>query len=109
MIFLGGQVSLDKEQAVVHPDDLTAKTHQAMQHIGTIPTDLGADFDDVCKFMAVYQGDCGAEDLHRNLPIRSSYFNNPGPASTGVSLPALAYDSMVVEIDAYAIIDESAG
>lgn len=42
MIFLGGQVSLDKEQAAVHPDDLTAKTHQATQYIGTIPTDLGA-------------------------------------------------------------------
>ena len=108
MIFLGGQVSLDQKGAAVHPDDLTAQTHQAMQHIGTILNDLGADYDDVCKIMAVYQGDCGAEDLHRNLPIRSSYFNNPGPASTGVPLPALAYDSMVIEIDAYAMIDDSA-
>ena len=109
MIFLGGQVSLDENGTAVHPDDLTAQTHQAMQHIGTILNDLGADYDDVCKIMTVYQGDCGAEDLHRNLPVRSSYFNDPGPASTGVPLPALTYDSMVIEIDAYAMIDESEG
>lgn len=108
MIFLGGQVALDKKGVAVHPGDLTAQTHQAMRHIGTILNDLGADYNDVCKVMTVYQGDCGAEDLHRNLPIRSSYFNNPGPASTGVPLPALAYDAMVIEIDTYAMINESA-
>ncbi len=108
MIFLGGQVSLDENGTAAHPDDLTAQTHQAMKHIGTILNDLGADYDDVCKIMAVYQGDCGAEDLHQNLPIRSSYFNDPGPASTGVPLPVLAYDGMVIEIDAYAMFDESA-
>ena len=108
MIFLGGQVSLDEHGTAVHPDDLTAQTHQAMKHIGTVLNDLGADYDDVCKIMTVYRGDCGAEDLHRNLPIRSSYFNNPGPASTGIPLPVLAYDAMNIEIDAYAMIDESA-
>lgn len=106
MVFLGGQVSLDKNGVAVHPDNLAAQTHQAMRHIGTILNDLGARYDDVCKIMTVYKGDCGAEDLHRNLPIRSSYFNEPGPASTGVPLPALAYDSMVIEIDAYAMIDD---
>ena len=38
-----------------------------------------------------------------NLPIRSSYFSDPGPATTGIPLPALAYDSMVIEIDIYAM------
>ncbi|MDD9981936.1 MAG: hypothetical protein OXU81_11360, partial [Gammaproteobacteria bacterium] len=46
---------------------------------------------------------CGAEALHANLPIRSSYFSDPGPATTGVPLPGLAYDAMVVEIDAFAM------
>ena len=105
MIFLGGQVSLDKQGGAVFPDDLTAQTHQAMQHIGTILKDLGADYDDVCKVLTVYKGDCGAEDLHKNLPIRSSYFSEVGPASTGVPLPVLAYDSMVVEIDIYAMVE----
>ncbi len=103
MIFLGGQVSLDKRGRAVHPDDLSSQTHQAMVHIGTILEELGASYDDVCKVTTVYHGDCGPEALNANLPIRSSYFRDPGPASTGVPLPALAYDSMMIEIDIFAM------
>ena len=105
MIFLGGQVSLDKQGQAVNPGDLTAQTHQAMAHIRTILEALGAGFDDVCKVMAVYQGGCGAEALNQNLPIRSSYFDEPGPATTGVPLPVLAYEGMCIEIDIYAMVD----
>ena len=45
----------------------------------------------------------GAEALHANLPIRSSYFADPGPATTGIPMPVLAYDAMMVEIDAFAM------
>ena len=103
MIFLGGQVSLDKKGRALYPNDLPAQTHQAMQHIGTILNELGADYDDVCKITTVYQGDCGSETLHGNLSIRASYFRDPGSATTGVPLPALAYESMVIEIDTFAM------
>ena len=107
MIFLGGQVSLDKRGRAVHPNDLSAQTHQAMAHIGTILRELGADYEDVCKLITMYAGGCGAEALHANLPIRSSYFSELGPATTGVPLPGLAYDAMVVEIDAFAMRRQS--
>ena len=103
MIFTGGQVSLDKTGAAVHPDDLSAQTHQAMVHIGTILKEIGADYGDVCKMIAIYQGDCGPDALNANLPIRSSYFEDPGPATTGIPAPVLSYPSMVVEIDAFAM------
>jgi enamine deaminase RidA (YjgF/YER057c/UK114 family) len=105
MIFLGGQVSLDKQGRAVHPGDLALQTRQAMVHIGTILEDLGADYGDVCKIIAVYQGRCGEHDLHDNLAIRSSFFADPGPATTGVPLPKLAYPDMVIEIDAFAMTD----
>ncbi len=104
MIFLGGQVALDKRGSAVHPNDLSAQTHQAMLHIGTILNELGAGYDDVCKVTAFYVGDCGAEALNANLPIRSSYFSDPGPATTGVPLPALAYEAMMVEIEVFAMV-----
>ena len=107
MIFLGGQVSLDKRGRAVHPNDLSAQTHQAMVHIGTILRELGADYEDVCKLITMYAGGCGAAAVHANLPIRSSYFSEPGPATTGVPLPGLAYDAMVVEIDAFAMKRQS--
>ena len=105
MIFLGGQVSLNGHGEAVHPGDLSRQTHQAMAHIGTLLNALGADYDDVCKVMTVYQGGCGAEALNDNLPIRSSYFTEPGPATTGVPLPVLAYQGMCIEIDIYAMAD----
>ena len=107
MIFTGGQVSLDKRGRAVHPHDLSAQTHQAMVHIGSILRELGADYEDVCKVIAIYAGGCGAPALHANLPIRSSYFADPGPATTGVPMPVLAYDAMMVEIDVFAMKREA--
>jgi enamine deaminase RidA (YjgF/YER057c/UK114 family) len=104
MIFLGGQVSLDKQGRAVHPGNLAAQTRQAMDHIGTILRELGADYRDVCKVTTVYQGR-SAEDLHENLSIRSSYFPEPGPATTGIPLPVLAYPDMVIEIDVFAMTE----
>ncbi len=103
MIFLGGQVSLDKHGRAVHPNRLGDQTRQAMTHIGTILRELGADYRDVCKVMTVYKGDCGHDELHENLSIRSSFFAEPGPATTGVPLPVLGYPEMVIEIDVFAM------
>ncbi len=104
MVFLGGQVSLDKEGRALHPDDLAAQTLVAMTHIGTILDELGADYRDVCKVTTFYSGEADAERLHENLSIRSGYFSDPGPATTGIPLPVLAYPSMVVEIEIFAMI-----
>jgi enamine deaminase RidA (YjgF/YER057c/UK114 family) len=105
MIFLGGQVSLDKQGRAVNPDDLGAQTRQAMVHIGSILKDLGADYRDVCKIIAVYEAPSGAEPRHESLSITASYFPDPGPATTGIPLPKLAYPRMVTEIDVFAMTD----
>jgi enamine deaminase RidA (YjgF/YER057c/UK114 family) len=105
MIFLGGQVSLDKQGRAVAPNDLAAQARQGMTHVGTILKDLGADYKDVCKVIAVYEGECGGRDLHKNLSIRSSFFPEPGPATTGIPLPVLAYPDMVIEIDVFAMAE----
>jgi len=105
MIFLGGQVSLNKKGEAIDPGNLTAQTHTAMAHIKTILNELGANYEDVCKVMTVYKGDCGADALNDNLTIRSSCFEYPGPATTGVPLPVLSYEGMCIEIDIYAMCE----
>jgi enamine deaminase RidA (YjgF/YER057c/UK114 family) len=109
MIFLGGQVALDQQGQAVRPGELTAQTRRAMTHIGTILRDLGADYDDVCKVTTVYAADSSADDLHANLSIRSSYFRAPGPATTGIPLPKLAYPGMMIEIDVFAMAEPDRG
>jgi len=106
MIFLGGQVSLDKRGQALHPDGLSAQAHQAMQHIGTLLRDLGMDYPDVCKVMIFYKVGCGAADFNRVMAICSSYFPSSRPVLAGVPLPELAYESMDIEIDIYAMLSE---
>jgi enamine deaminase RidA (YjgF/YER057c/UK114 family) len=105
MIFLGGQVSLDKHGQTVNAGDMPAQTRQAMTHIGTILKALGADYSDVCKITTVYAGESGYDILHENLSVRSSFFKDPGPATTGIPLPVLAYPAMSIEIDAFAMAE----
>lgn len=74
-------------------------------HIGTILRRLNADYQDVCKVTTVYEDGCSHDDLHENLSIRSSYFEDPGPVTTGIPLPKLAYPAMVIEIEIFAMAD----
>jgi enamine deaminase RidA (YjgF/YER057c/UK114 family) len=108
MIFLGGQVSLDKEGHAVNPGDMRAQTGQAMVHIGSILGELGAGYGDICKLTTMYAGPSGVEDLCENLRIRSAFFSAPGPATTDISLPVLAYPGMIIEIDAFAMAEPDA-
>jgi enamine deaminase RidA (YjgF/YER057c/UK114 family) len=105
MIFLGGQVSLDKQGRTVHAGNMAAQTRLALAHIGTVLNALGASYDDVCKVTTVYQGGASGDDLHENLSIRSSHFTEPGPATTGIPLPVLAYPDMSIEIDVFAMTE----
>ena len=42
----------------------------------------------------LYGGDSGGAALYANLPIHSSYFSDPEPATAGIALTALANDRM---------------
>ena len=106
MFFVGGQVSLTPQGQPIDFDDLTAQTHTAMQNIAKVLDGLGVSMDDVVKVTTFYEGDGSGDDLHANLSIRSSYFTEPGPATTGISLPALAYDGMVIEIEVIGMVRE---
>ncbi len=105
LVFLGGQVALSPDGGVLEPGDMTAQTGIAMQNIGKVLAELGLGFDNVVKINAFYSGSAGTDQLKENAEIRFSNFPNaPGPASTGVPAPYLAYEDMVIEIDIIAMI-----
>jgi enamine deaminase RidA (YjgF/YER057c/UK114 family) len=105
LIFLGGQVSLTPDAKVIDPADMVAQTHTSMENIRRVLAGFGAGLDDVVKVGAFYEGGASAGDLHRNLEIRSASFTEPGPASTGIPLPCLAYRDMVIEIEVVAMVE----
>jgi len=107
LIHLGGQVALDSSAKVLHPDDIVAQTRTALRYIETVLNELGAGMNDVVKVTTFYQGSASAEDLHRNLVVRSAAFQHPGPATSGIPVTHLVYESMLIEIEVVALLEES--
>lgn len=105
IIHLGGQVALDQNAEVLHPDNMVEQTRIAMHNIKSVLAEFGATLDDVVKVTTFYQGSASADALHENLLIRSGSYNKPGPATSGIPVTSLVYESMVIEIEVIAIID----
>ena len=105
LIHLGGQVALDQNAQVLHPDDMVKQTRIAMRNIESVLAEFGATLDDVVKVTTFYQGSASAEALHENLLIRSASYTKPGPTTSGIPVTTLVYQSMVIEIEVIAILD----
>ncbi len=105
LIHLGGQVALDQHAQVLHPNDMVKQTRIAMRNIESVLAELGATLDDVVKVTTFYQGSASAEALHENLLIRSASYRQPGPATSGIPVTHLVYESMVIEIEVIAMLD----
>ena len=103
LIHVGGQVSLDSAAQVIDPGNMVAQTRRAMDNVARVLAEFGATLDDVVKVTTFYQGNASADALHENLLIRSGSYNEPGPATTGIPVPALVYDGMMIEIEAIAV------
>ncbi len=104
LVFLGGQVSLTPQGAVIDPGDITAQTHTAMINIQRVLQEFGLDFEHLVKINTFYAGTKGQKDLLANASIRAGYYRDPGPASTGIPFSYLAYKDMLIEIDCVAMI-----
>ena len=63
-----------------------AQTASIMQSIETAIKPLNLSFKDIVKSTTHYVGGNTAEELHQNMEVRNSYYEKPGPASTGLAV-----------------------
>jgi enamine deaminase RidA (YjgF/YER057c/UK114 family) len=103
-IFVGGQVSMDTQATIIDPGDLVKQTKRSMENIRTVLAGFGATLDDVTKVNCFYVGGASEKTLMDSARARFSFYKAPGPCSTGVPLPSLAYDGMVTEIEVVAMV-----
>jgi enamine deaminase RidA (YjgF/YER057c/UK114 family) len=103
MVFIGGQVALTSQGVVIDPGAMAAQTHATLDHIRRVLAELGLGMDAVVKVLALYSATGRPEELHTNLSIRSAAFTEPGPATTGIPLPHLAYPGMMIEVEIIAM------
>jgi len=104
LVFLGGQVSLTETGAVIDPGDMVAQTVTSMHNIQKVLGEFGLDFEHLVKINTFYVGTGGEADLLKNASVRAGYYREPGPASTGIPFPYLAYKDMLIEIDCIAMV-----
>lgn len=100
---IGGQVSLDSQARVISPHDLMAQTANSLDNIARVLDALGAGFDQIAK-LTVFLGTEVSPEGHCSLDgLLRDRFAGGGPAITKVGLPYLAYEGMVVEIEAIGV------
>jgi enamine deaminase RidA (YjgF/YER057c/UK114 family) len=104
LIYLSGQVSLDKTGAIVGKGDFAAQARQVHDNLLAALAAAGAKPADVVKintYVVNYKAD------HRAIlrEIRGPIFgkDNP-PASTLVGVQALALDDFMLEVEAVAVV-----
>ncbi len=101
-IFVGGQVAVDADGQVLHPDDIAQQTPIVMDKVVQILQHFGATMADVVVVNTFYVGRGTHEDWVVSAKIRATYFEEPGPVATGIPLPTLASPGLMLEVEAVA-------
>lgn len=107
-VFVGGQISADKNGESVHVGDLSAQTREIYKFIGNVLSEAGASFDDVVHIKVCFKHDSKEESgqafVDRIMEITEEYVDGRGPVLTAFGVDLL-YPGLDLEIDAMAIID----
>lgn len=103
MIFTSGQSAQDQSGKVLQPGSLAAQSHVVLDKLNRLLKGLGADLHDAVKtnVFNVEPGD--QEDWKAAALVRASYYREPGPAATGLSLPRLPQAGAMMRNDVIAM------
>lgn len=102
VVFIAGQVALDKSGNVVGKDDFKAQIHQVFENLKAAVEAAGGTFNDVVKLNSYFLDLSHAADFRE---VRDKYVNvkNP-PASTAIQVPRLFRPEFLVEVEAVAVV-----
>ena len=102
MLFISGMTARDKDGNIVGKGDMKAQTRQVMENIKAILEKAGATFDQIVK-VTVFITDMGRfKEIHE---VRAQYFKKDYPASTMVQVSGLVSPELLIEIEAFAVLD----
>ena len=104
LVFLAGQVALDKDGNTVGHGDLRAQTEQVFANIRAGLAAVGADFSSHAK-MTTYLTDMSGVAILREVRDKYLDLENP-PASTAIQVAALARPEWMIEIEVVAVLPD---
>jgi 2-iminobutanoate/2-iminopropanoate deaminase len=105
MVFVAGQVAYDADGKVVGAGDVAAQTRQVLENVKLALEAAGATFGDVVKIVN-YITDIN--EFSKMAAVRREYFTEPYPVSSLVEVTALMEPDLIIEIEAIAVVPESA-
>jgi enamine deaminase RidA (YjgF/YER057c/UK114 family) len=102
IIFIAGQVALDRAGNIVGRDDFGAQVQQVFENLKAAVETAGGDFSDVIKLNSYF---LDLSHLRQFREVRDKYVNleNP-PVSTAIQVPGLFRPEFLVEIEAVAVV-----
>ena len=102
-VFVGQQVALDAQGQSIAPGQLLEQTRRVMESTRTVLASFGLTLDDMVKQNSFYQGQADPETIVTNQRYRSSFYREPAGASTGVPLPCLPLEDLLVSVETVAM------
>ncbi len=102
IVFIAGQVALDKSGNIVGKDDFRAQVQQVFENLKAAVEAAGGSFGDVIKLNSYFL-DLSHLAEFREVRDRYIHLKNP-PASTAVQVPRLFRPEFLVEIEAVAVV-----
>ena len=105
LLFVSGQLPVDRERRLVAPGDLAGQTRQVLENLTTVLKASGASWSDVAKLTIFV---VGMEDIAKVREARAAFYDEQGvepPASTAVGVAGLAIEGALIEIEAYAVLE----
>jgi enamine deaminase RidA (YjgF/YER057c/UK114 family) len=111
LVFVGGQLSLDEQGAVIGAGDIEVQTRNVFENITKVLDDANARWQDVVKLNTYYVFDGDPADAQafwtKMTNVRMEYLPDPGPCGTGVRVDGLMYDGLLIEVEAIAVIADA--
>jgi len=102
VVFIAGQVALDKSGNVVGKDDFKAQIQQVFENLKAAVEAAGGSLNDVVKLNCYFLDLSHLSDFRE---VRDKYINvkNP-PASTAIQVPRLFRPEFLIEVEAVAVV-----
>jgi enamine deaminase RidA (YjgF/YER057c/UK114 family) len=101
MVYLKGQVALDRQGQIVGAGDMRAQTRKTLENIASVLDEIGGRMSDI---VALTQHVTDIEAFMKTGDVRREFFAEPYPVTTTVQVSRLYDPRLLVEITAIAEI-----
>ena len=103
LVFLSAHLPLSPSGQVLSQQGLNEQTRTVIENTDHTLAAFGLTLDHMVKQTSFFFGSADRKDIVTNQTLRSSFYSEPAGTSTGVPMPALAIEDMMVTVDTIAM------